>query len=71
MFRVFYAIMFATRMNILPGIDAKVTAINIMPQNCSTNRTFSSLTKFYDTSPTDAPIVVQSWSSLSRPRHTL
>ena len=46
MFRVFYAIMFATRMNILLGIDAEVTAINTMPQSCSINRTFSSLTKF-------------------------
>ena len=68
MFRVFYAIMFATRMNILTGIDAKVTAINTMPQNCSINRTFSSLTKFYDTSSTDAPIVILSWNSSSRPR---
>jgi len=65
MFRFFYAKMFATGMDILPDIDSKAIAINTMPQNCSINRTFSSLTKFYDTSSTDAPIEARSWSSSS------
>jgi hypothetical protein len=70
MLGVFYSVMFVTRMGILPDIDAKGTAINTMPQNCSINRTFSSLTKFYDTSSTDVPIVILSWNNSSRSRQT-
>jgi hypothetical protein len=65
MFRFFYAMIFETKTVILPDIDLKDTAKNTMPQNCSINRTFSSLTKFYDTSSTDALIVARGWSSSS------
>jgi hypothetical protein len=66
MFRFFYAMIFETETGvILPDIDLMATAKNTMPQNCSINKIFSSLTKFYDTSSTDALIVVQSWSSSS------
>jgi hypothetical protein len=64
MFSFLCAIIFKTRIDILPDIDVKVIVINIIPQNYSINRTSSSLMKFYDTLLTDALIVVRSWSSL-------